>query len=271
VKYIYPDYETYSALDIKRVTTDRYAAHESTRALMCAFAFDDGPVEIWQEGDAGLDGLKRDLRTHVIVPWHAAFEKQVSKHVWKLDSLTWRDCMIASLYAGFPAGLKDCVKLPFFKGEAESTKEALLINKFCKPQRDGGIRNRETDPEDWQLFCDYCKRDVQGTRVVWQWIQERIPTPEAIWQQWDIDQRINERGMPMDRVLTGRAWVEAQRLQIREQGRLKELTGLDNPNSPAQLLAWLRERGYPYDGLGKDLVKKALKEDPDTEDTDLDD
>jgi DNA polymerase bacteriophage-type len=270
-KYLFPDYETFSALDIKHVSTDRYAAHGSTRALMCAFAFDAGPVELWQEGESGLDALKRDLQTHVVVPWNASFEKAISKHVWKLSGITWRDAMVASLYAGFPAGLKDCVKLPFFKNEAESTKEALLINKFCKPQKDGGTKNKETDPEDWDAFCDYCRRDVQGTRVVWQWLQELIPTPEDIWKQWEIDQRINERGMPIDRMLTYRAWEEAQRLQIREAGRLKELTGLDNPNSTAQLLPWLRERGYPYTSLGKELVQKALDEEPDGEGVDTDD
>ena len=262
-KYIFPDYETFSKLDIKHVSTDRYAAHPSTRALMCAFAFDDGPVEIWQEGDTGLVGLKRDLQSHIIVPWHAAFEREITRHVWKLDGLDWRDAMIAALYAGFPAGLKECVKLPFFKGDAESTKETLLINKFCRPQKDGGIRDRTTDPEDWALFCDYCKRDVQGTRVVWQWLQERFPVPEHVWLEWQIDQAINERGMPVDRLLTYRAWEEAQRLQIVANDRLQLLTGLDNPNSSAQLLPWLTERGYPYTSLGKELVKKALNEEPD--------
>lgn len=271
MKYIFPDFETYSELDIKHVSTDRYASHPSTRALMCAFAFDDGPVELWQEGESGLDGLKRDLQTYTVVPWNAAFEKAISRYVWKMRGVHWRDAMVAALYAGFPAGLKDCVKLPYFKREAESTKETLLINKFCKPQKSDGlfgalVRNRETDPEDWNAFCDYCRRDVQGTRVIWQWLQDRIPTPEHIWRQWELDQAINERGMPIDRLLTYRAWEEAQRLQLRENARLRELTGLDNPNSSAQLLPWLTERGYPYTSLGKELVKKALSEEPDMED-----
>ena len=71
--------------------------------------------------------------------------------------------------------------------------------------------------------------------------------------------------MSIDRVLTERAWTEAQRLQIRENDRLRDLTGLQNPNSSAQLLPWLRSRGYPYTSLGKELVKKALNEEPDGE------
>ena len=135
MKYIFPDFETFSFLDIKHVSTDMYARHKSTRALMCAFAFDSGPLELWQEGETGLDALKRDLQSHIVVPWHAAFEKNISKYVWNLDGLKWRDAMIAALFAGFPAGLKDCVKLPYFNGEAQSTKESLLIRKFCKPKQ----------------------------------------------------------------------------------------------------------------------------------------
>jgi DNA polymerase bacteriophage-type len=270
-KYLFPDYETFSALDIKHVSTDRYAAHSSTRALMCAFAFDDGPIELWQEGDTGLTGLKRDLKSHVVIPWNASFEKAISKHVWKLQGIQWRDCMIAALYAGLPAGLKDCNKVSWFANQAETSKESLLINKFCKPSKSGEPRNRDTDPEDWAAFCDYCKADVHDTRLIWQWLQARIPTPEDIWVQWEIDQAINERGMPIDRLLTYRAYEEAQRLQVRENDRLKVLTGLDNPNSSAQLLPWLRSRGYPYTSLGKELVKKALSEEPDGEDIDHDD
>lgn len=279
MKYLYPDYETFSALDIKHASTDRYASHPSTRVLMCAFAFDDGPVELWQEGDSGLDGLKRDLQSHVVVPWNAAFEKAISRYVWGMTGIQWRDAMIAALYAGLPAGLKDCNKIPWFAVEAETSKETLLINKFCKPQKtESGLfgevearRNRETDPEDWEKFCQYCRDDVHDTRLIWQWLQSRIPAPESIWQQWEIDQAINERGMPIDRVLTLRAWEEAQRLQVRENQRLKDLTGLANPNSSAQLLPWLRERGYPYTSLGKELVKKALSEEPDMEDLDTND
>lgn len=268
-KYIFPDYETFSALDIKHCSTDTYASHKSTRALMCAFAFDDGPVDLWQEGDSGLAGLKKDLRSHVVIPWNAAFEKAISRYVWKMTDIVWRDAMIAALYAGLPAGLKDCNKVAWFATEAETSKETLLINKFCKPQKDGSTRNRETDPEDWARFCQYCRDDVHDTRLIWQWVQARIPTPESVWLEWEIDQAINERGMPVDRILTGRAWDEARRLQAREQQRLKELTGLDNPNSSAQLLPWLRARGYPYTSLSKELVKKALNDEPNEDGEDI--
>lgn len=268
---LYLDLETFSPLDIKRVSLDRYANHPDTRILMIAYAGDSGPVEIWEESDGpeALAPIIQRMTSEVCIAHNVSFERNLTRACWQLTKVKWLDNMVAALYAGFPAGLKDIVKLPFFKAEAESTKESLLINKFCKPQKDGSSRNKQTDPEDWAAFCDYCKRDVQGTRVVFQWIQEHIPTPDSIWREWEIDQLINERGMPMDRLLVERAWTEAQRLQLRENDRLKELTGLDNPNSNAQLLAWLRARNYPYTSLGKELVKKALKEE--AEDVDNDD
>jgi DNA polymerase len=273
MSYLFPDLETFSELDIKRVSLDRYAKHPSTRILMCAFAFDDGPVELWQEGDsaASLEALKRDMRTHTNVPWNAGFERNLTRRVWKLYPLKWRDAMVDALYAGLPAGLKDCNRVPYFANEAETSKETLLINKFCKPQKDGSVRNRHTDPEDWDAFCAYCKADVNDTRLIFQWLLKRFELPEREYRAWLIDQDINERGLPMDRLLTYRAWEEAQRLQIRENRRLVELTGLDNPNSTAQLLPWLKARGYPYTSLSKELVKKALSEDPDAEVIDVDD
>jgi DNA polymerase len=193
--------------------------------------------------------------------------------------------MIHALYAGLPAGLKDCNRVPFFANEAETSKETLLINKFCKPSKApadtgqgelalGDTRkrhNRDTDPEDWAAFCNYCKADVADTRLIYQWLQARYTLPERVYNAWLLDQKINERGMPIDRLLTLRAQLEAERLEAVAYEDLKALTGLDNPNSPAQLLKYVQARGYPYTGLGKELVLKALKEDPDMEDVDLDD
>lgn len=271
--YLFPDLETFSELDIRQVGLARYATHKSTRILMCAFAFDEGPVEIWQQGDsaASLDALKRDLKKHINVPWNAGFERNHLHRCWGMPDLSWLDAMVLALYAGLPAGLKDCNRVPFFISEAETSKETLLINKFCKPQKDGGIRDKSTDPEDWQAFCDYCMADVSDTRLIFQWIAKRFTWPDRERRIWEIDQAINERGMPMDRLMTYRAYEEAQRLQIRENESLKRLTGLDNPNSTAQLLPWLTSRGYPFTSLSKELVKKALSEDPDSEAVNVDD
>jgi DNA polymerase len=263
---LFPDLETYSDLDIKKVSLDRYASHPSTRILMCAYAFESGPVMLWQEGEPGLADLKRLFQTHLCIPWNTGFERSLTERVWRLTGVEWWDAMVMSLYAGLPAGLKDCNRVPFFANESQTSKESLLINKFCKPQKDGSKRNADTDPEDWAAFGQYCRDDVADTRLIYQWLAARFAVPDRVLRAWRIDQRINQRGMPVDRLLTYRAWEEAQRLQLEGVEALKELTGLENPNSPAQLLAWVRERGYPFTGLGKELVKKALNEEPDAED-----
>lgn len=269
---LYPDLETYSDLDIKKVSLDRYASHPSTRILMCAYAGESGPVEIWEESDGpkALAELQAEMRREILVPWNCGFERNLIARVWKMSNLRWRDAMVDSLYAGLPAALKDCNRVPFFRNESETSKETLLINKFCKPQKDGKPRNKETDPEDWERFKDYCKRDVHDTRLIFQWLRERFDFPESEYAAWLIDQEINSRGMPVDRLLTIRAYDEAQRLQAEAYEDLKALTGLNNPNSPQQLLKWLQERGYPYGGLSKELVLKALKEDPDESELDED-
>jgi len=232
---------------------------------MCAYASDTGPVEIWEEGNPGLPELQARMAAETCIAWNVGFERTLTERVWNLRGVRWRDAMVDALYAGLPAGLKDCNRVPYFANDAETSKEALLISKFCKPGKVDGLfpemrRNRESDPEDWQLFCDYCKADVHDTRLIFQWIQKRFDMPERVHRAWGIDQAINGRGMPIDRALTFRALVESERLQLESVDKLRALTGLDNPNSPAQLLTWVRERGYPYTGLGKELVLKALKE-----------
>ncbi len=262
---LFLDLETYSDLDIKKTSLDRYASHPSTRILMCAYAGDSGPVELWEDADGpdALRALQSRMAAETCIAWNVGFERNLTRRVWKLTGLNWRDAMVDALYAGLPAGLKDCNRVPFFANESETSKETLLINKFCKPSKSGAPHDRETDPEDWTAFCEYCKADVHDTRLIFQWLTKHYTTPDRVMSAWAIDQRINERGMPVDRLLTFRAWEEAQRLQAKAYEDLKALTALENPNSPAQLLRWLRERGYPYTSLGKELVKKALNEEPD--------
>lgn len=269
---LFLDLETYSDLDLKKVSLDRYASHASTRILMCAYAGDAGPVEIWTEGDPGLADLQARMRREMCVAWNVGFERTLTGRVWRLSGVEWRDAMVDSLYAGLPAGLKDCNRVPYFANEAETSKETALINLFCKPKQEKtdeaaflfGMNkqrpNAETHPAEWAAFCDYCKADVADTRLIFQWLAERFTQPERVRRAWLIDQAINQRGMPVDRLLTFRALGEAERLQAKAYSDLQALTGLDNANSPDQLLKWVRERGYPFGGLGKELVLKALKE-----------
>lgn len=227
---------------------------------MCAYAGESGPVELWQEGEPKAT-LQHLLNAGVCIAWNVGFERTVLARVWKWEIKDWADAMVLALYAGLPAGLKDCNRAPFFANESETSKETLLINKFCKPSKSGAKHDRDTEPEDWAAFCQYCRDDVHDTRLIHQWLMQRFLMPDRVTRAWRIDQAINDRGMPVDRLLTVRAWEEAQRLQALAAQQLKDVTGLENPNSTAQLLKWVQERGYQFNSLGKELVKKALADD----------
>lgn len=264
---LYLDLETFSELDLRKVSLDRYASHGSTRILMCAYSGDAGPVELWEEADGVLPAALTDAfrvtpdPSIILNAWNVNFERTLLEKRSGVKDRTWFDTMVLARYAGLPGGLKDCNRVPYFASQAETSKESLLINKFCKPQKDGSVRDRNTDPEDWAKFCQYCKDDVHDTRLIYQWLSARFDMPERVQRAWLLDQEVNRRGMPIDLGMTLNAWTEAQRLQEESAQKLKDVTGLENPNSPAQLLKWVAERGYPYGGLGKELVKKALEED----------
>lgn len=261
---LFLDLETFSELDLRHVALDRYASHPSTRILMCAYCVNDGEMQFWQEGEDSR-ALFSLLDTETAVAWNKGFEERLIGKVWRRVVKTWQDAMVMARYASLPAGLKDCNKVPFFAGSAVTSKETQLINKFCKPGKNGAIHNCETDPEDWAAFCDYCKRDVQDTRLIYNWLAPRFPVPARVHDGWLLDQKINRRGMPIDLPMCVNADAEAKRLQDISKAELAELTGLENPNSVQQLLAWVTERGYTYSGLGKELVQKAVAELPEGE------
>jgi DNA polymerase len=231
---------------------------------MCAYCLDDGEMQFWQESDDKAE-LVHLIESNTCVAWNKGFEERLLAAVWKVKAKAWTDAMVSARYAGLPAGLKDCNKVPFFAGQSVTTKETLLINKFCKPGKNGTVRNRETDPEDWAFFCDYCRRDVLDTRLIFNWLSTRFPFPARVFNAWLLDQKINRRGMPIDLPMCYNADAEATRLQALAVEQLAALTGLANPNSVAQLLKWVAERGYVYNSLGKELVKKAIEELPDGE------
>jgi DNA polymerase len=263
---LFADLETFSHVDIKVAALDRYASDPSTRILMCAYADIEGPIDIWQEGEPLPARLKSAFYGGTgedVVAWNKGFEETVLEKCNGVTGIKWRDAMVAARYAGLPAGLKSANKVPFFSGQAVTSKESRLIALFCKPNKDGTVNNRTTHPAEWEEFCQYCKDDVQDTRLIWKWCLKNFPAPvDAIWRRaWHVDQAINRRGLPIDVDMCEWADKEATRLQAEAHERLKELTGLENPNSVKQLLEWVSEPsrgGYPYNGLGKELVKRFV-------------
>ena len=144
------------------------------------------------------------------------------------------------------------------------TEGKELIRYFCvpcKPTKTNGGRTRNLPqhaPDKWTLFKSYNKRDVEVEMA----IQERLrnyPVPESVWDEYHLDQEINDRGIAIDRTLVAQAVAIDARSRESLMDELKERTGLENPNSVTQMLGWLEEHGMKTDSLGKKNVQELLK------------
>lgn len=265
------DYETYSAVDITERGLDVYTADPSTEVLMLAWAYDDDEPDIWVPEEDGPmpEHLVEALTSTGIERWafNMAFERLVTRRILKLDMpyentrctqvLAYMQSFFGKLdQVGQQVGLSED-KLKIADGKR-------LMRKFSMPQKTTAKKplarlNSWTDPEDWEKYKLYCKGDVISERA----IKKRLikfPILESEWELYAIDQAINDAGLPMDMDFVTNAAAMAVRRQAELTAVLSELTGLSNPNSPAQLLGWIKDRGYPFDDLRKDTVKKVLTE-----------
>lgn len=272
------DLETYSPQDIGKVGAYRYAQDPDFEILLCSAAVDDGRVQLTDTTDNGIIGLAA-LKPLLFAPcytkraWNAAFEwwclseyfhlTQQEREDW-LDQ--WQDSMVHAMYCGLPASLKEAGKaLELPEDKAKMREGAALIRYFCcpcKPTKANGGRTRnlpEHDPEKWKIFRQYNIRDVETERHIDK-LLEPFTVPDFIWQQWRDDVRMNSRGIATDANLTsGALWCGDQySAELLEEAQ--QLTGLSNPNSPGQLLAWLGANGTVLPNLRKETVAEALKE-----------
>jgi DNA polymerase len=258
------DLEYYSPLSIKDYPLDVYASAPGSKILLAAYGFDNGPVKVWEEDQGPCKELREALTDPNVMctAWNVNYERTVlrSKGL-DIPIERWIDVMVLARYAGLPGRLKDCAKVPMIgvPAEEKTKSETLLINKFCMPQKDGTVKSKKDYPEDWKLFVEYCRKDVQTMRHIFNWVQPRFPFPERERQIWILDQKINGRGLPVDVELATAGERETRRLINEAYEELKSLTGLDNPNSVQQILPWAQSRGYEHDSLGKDFLKQSLE------------
>lgn len=262
---LHVDLEYYSPLSIKNYPLDVYASAPGSEILLAAYAMDNEPVKVWEKGQGPCKELKDALLdpSVMVSAWNCNYERTVfaSKGL-HISNERWIDIMVLARYAGLPARLKDCCKVPMLAmpPEEKTKSETALITKFCMPGKTGPAKTQEDAPEDWKLFVEYCRRDVSSMRHIYNWLLPRFPFPERERQIWILDQKINQRGLPVDIELAKAGQRETLRLISEAQQKLKEITALDNPNSVAQLLPWMQERGYRYESLGKDFLRQALND-----------
>jgi DNA polymerase len=256
------DYESRSPLDIREVGLDQYA--RNAEVLMLAWALNDSKPELWLPHEGPMPdqlSLLLTRREIVKVSWNCSFERSISRHCLNLDIPlpSWLDPSCMARYAGLPSSLADvgeALGLP--QDQAKDKDGKRLIQKFCRPKKDGTYKDWNSDPEDWARFCDYCRQDVVAERNILRKLEKGFMLPPRERKIWLLDQAINERGIPVDMqfVHNAKVIVDAERSRLMDE--LGRLTGLENPNSRDQMLGFLKENGYPYESLNQKMVKEAL-------------
>ena len=279
------DLETYSSVDLGKSSVYRYVESPDFDILLLGFSADGSQVQVVDLAQGEqippeiIDALS-DERVHKWA-FNANFER-VCLSEWLrrnsyplhnehystpddpcmgyLDPVGWHCSMVWSAYLGLPLSLKDAgAALGLDKQKLTEGKD--LIKYFCAPGKDGQRHLPADAPDKWSIFKAYNLRDVETEMG----IQERLrkyPVPDAVWDQYHLDQQINDRGIAVDMALVRSAISIDERSREELTAKLKELTMLDNPNSVQQMKDWLADNGLETETLGKKQVAELLKTAP---------
>ena len=262
------DIETYSEVDLPKCGVYAYAEHPSFEILLFAYAFDDEETQVVdlkcgeQLPPRVLDALTDPAITKTA--FNAAFERTcIGRCLGKrLDAAQWQCTAVQSAMLALPLSLEGVGEVLGI--ERKKLKEGGdLVRYFslpCKPTKANGQRTRnlpEHAPEKWQRFKEYCVRDVEAEREIRAKLQG-YPIPAKEQELYRLDQEINDRGIMVDPVLVARAIECDEQYREKTTKRAYELTGLANPNSPAQLKEWLEGQGTQVDTLDKKAVRALL-------------
>lgn len=286
---LFQDVETFSELDLTKVGVSRYARHPSTEIVMLAYAFDDGPIKqfdaltaIGPRGEhssnyyrsAWMDAAPADWREAMDDPrvdksgWNVGqFERVVFNHVLGLSIPPdeWRDTMVLALTCSFPGKLDHALKAAGFPAEDQKLASGkALMRYFSQPRKPtktmARTRNLPADaPDKWLAYLEYNRHDVHAERAFYQRFRD-FDLPYWEWELWQLDQKINDRGIPVNLDMVDNAIELAARITQDRMKTMREITGLDNPNSGDQLLPWLRAGGYPFVDLKKGHIARAIDE-----------
>lgn len=284
------DLETYSDVDLNKCGVYKYAQSSAFEILLFAVSVNGGEVQVYDlaQGESVPVEIIKALTDNSVLKWafNASFER-VCLSVWLrryypqyfenysihedtvgdyLDPSAWRCSMVWSAYMGLPLSLAGAgAVLGLSEQKLKEGKD--LIRYFCVPckptQTNGGrIRNLPVhDTEKWETFKAYNKRDVEVETS----IQDRLrkyPVPDFVWDEYHIDQEINDRGIALDRTLVKNAIAFDEKSKAELSEKMQELTNLDNPNSVQQMKQWLADNGLEMDSLGKKEVAAVLKTAP---------
>lgn len=255
------DYETRSRVDLKKAGVYAYSACPDFKILMMAWSIDGAPAKITCDGDR-ITSLLNNWLSHddvVIVAHNAPFERVTSSRHLGLEGFLaptrFDDTAARAAEYGLPRNLKNLATA--LKCTPKDEAGMRLINLFCKPvptgKRKGQWNDETTHPEDWEKFKAYCRQDVDTLVEV----DAKLPQwPSQIERDaWDLDQIINDRGLPIDVELAKMAQKAALDNRMGDELRVTMLTGIINPGSNPQMMKWL-DGAVP--NLQEETVTKAL-------------
>ena len=282
------DLETYSDIDITKCGAYKYAESDHFEILLFGVSVNGGPVKVYDLvcGDTIPEEILAALSDENITKWafNASFERICLSNWLKrhcpehfrgysipedpaskyLDPSSWKCTMIWSAYMGLPLSLESVGAV--LKLQDQKLKEGKdLIRYFCKPckpTKANGGRTRnlpQHDSEKWILFKEYNRRDVEVEIAIKQKLA-RFPVPDFVWDEYHLDQEINDRGIMIDPEFVSNAIAFDERSKASLMSKMRDITGIDNPNSVQQMKEWLSDRGVEMESLSKKEVAKFVKD-----------
>ncbi|MGN0619954.1 MAG: DNA polymerase [Ruminiclostridium sp.] len=270
------DLETFSDVDLSKCGVYKYVESPAFEILLFGVSVNGGDVVVYDiaQGEKIPEEILSALTDSSVTKWafNAAFERVcLSKYLGfpvgeYINPQSWRCSMIWSAYMGLPlslAGAGAVLGLP----EQKLKEGKELIKYFCVPcvptKANGGrMRNLpEHSPEKWAQFKAYNKRDVEVEMAIQDKLR-KFPVPDFVWEEYWLDQLINDRGIALDMAVVDNAISFDERSKALLSAKMQELTALENPNSVQQMKQWLSENGLDTDTLGKKAVSELLKTAP---------
>ncbi len=266
------DIETYSSVDLAKSGVYRYTEAQDFEVMLFGYSVNGGGVKVVDlaNGEAIPKEILCAITDENIIKWafNANFERVcLSKHLGiKLSPTSWRCSMVWAAYMGLPLSLEGVgAVLGLEKQKLFEGKE--LIRYFCQPCKASNINGGRTRnlpihaPEKWQKFKLYNARDVEAEISIQNKLA-KFPVPESVWDEYHLDQEINDRGVAVDMALVSQAIKADTTSRLQLTSLMKDLTELENPNSVMQMKQWLSENGMDTDTLGKKAVAELLKTAP---------
>lgn len=276
LKSIAWDLETYSNVDLAKCGVYRYCESEDFEILLAAYSVDGGAVRVVDLacGEKLPEEILDALEDETVEKWsyNSQFERIcLSRFLGYpagnyLAPASWRCSMVWASTLGLPRSLES-VGAVLGLEKQKLTEGKDLIRYFCVPCRPtkangGRMRNLpEHAPEKWERFKAYNLRDVE-TEMQIQERLSRFPVPASIWEEYHLDQEINDRGIGVDMELVRQAIAVDARSRERLTAAMRELTELENPNSVQQMKQWLADQGMETDTLGKKAVAELIRTAP---------